>query len=191
MDPIGDVRSSVGGEEGWGINSSNVRILFVTWFCWQIYRLYCYFTRKPTNYRGNIKELDGAADYFKFVESTKKSKKTVSVLYYMRHTKFSGGCKLASPVVAEMSLQYSDTPFCSLDVDTTNENMAIVKSFGIKKVPHLQLYQDGKVVEIADGIHGYKAIEGWMEKYGCEAKPITQQEADAQQEAEEEAKKDQ
>ena len=38
-------------------------------------------------------------------------------------------------------VQYSTTNFRMLDVDTTTEHMAIVKKFGIKKVPHFQLYQ--------------------------------------------------
>jgi len=148
-------------------------MFFGLWFLWQVYRLLSRWFRKPDNNKGNLKDIMGAEDYFTVVNNTKFSNE-IAVVYYIRGNKFSGGCKVETPKIAELSLKYSNTLFYTLDVDSDAEHMAIVKTFGITKVPHFQLYKDGKVVENVEGVGSYKVVHKWMMKYGQVVKEITQ-----------------
>lgn len=57
-------------------------------------------------------------------------------------------CKKVRPVVDEISREYSDAKFITIDADTELE---LVEKFGIKSVPTFILIDDGKEVSRTTG----------------------------------------
>eukprot|EP00238_Polyblepharides_amylifera_P015640 CAMPEP_0196575072 /NCGR_PEP_ID=MMETSP1081-20130531/4633_1 /TAXON_ID=36882 /ORGANISM="Pyramimonas amylifera, Strain CCMP720" /LENGTH=203 /DNA_ID=CAMNT_0041893263 /DNA_START=186 /DNA_END=797 /DNA_ORIENTATION=- len=184
---------------------NNIRLLFGAYLVYNLWRLYCYFYSTPDNIKGNLKTIRHSEDYFNAVNRTKKGadgkcEANLVIVMFCRQTKFSGGCQHDTPKLAALSLKYSDQPFYSLDVDLNNENMAIVKTFQIKKVPYYHLYIDGKLTEEIEGPGGVPEVEKWLDEYECEENEIQQkdvveevvseEEEDEEEEDEEEEKEE-
>jgi len=76
-----------------------------------------------------------------------KSKKLVLVDF---HAEWCGPCKMLSPIVARVAKQVGDdVRVVKIDVD---KNQSIAATLGIRGVPTLVLYKDGKLVWRQSGV---------------------------------------
>jgi thioredoxin 1 len=76
-----------------------------------------------------------------------KSKKLVLVDF---HAEWCGPCKMLSPIVARVAKQVGDdVRVVKIDVD---KNQSIAATLGVRGVPTLVLYKDGKLVWRQSGV---------------------------------------
>jgi thioredoxin 1 len=76
-----------------------------------------------------------------------KSKKLVLVDF---HAEWCGPCKMLSPIVARVAKQVGDdVRVVKIDID---KNQSIAATLGIRGVPTLVLYKDGKLVWRQSGV---------------------------------------
>jgi thioredoxin 1 len=74
-----------------------------------------------------------------------------------------GPCKMIAPVLDEIATQYQGRlKVCKVDVDA---NPDVPPKFGIRGIPTLILFKDGKVVDEIVGVADRKAIERKLKKH--------------------------
>ena len=65
-----------------------------------------------------------------------------------------GPCKMLSPVIEEVSGEYTDIEFAKVNVD---DNMDLAEKFGIMSIPQVYMFRNGEVV---NKFGGYRDIGG-------------------------------
>lgn len=60
-----------------------------------------------------------------------------------------GPCQMLSPIVDELSEEFSDVKFCKINVD---EQPDLAMQFGIKSIPTLIFMKNSKTVDISIGL---------------------------------------
>lgn len=66
-------------------------------------------------------------------------------------------CRMLAPILDELAREYnSDVKFTKLNVD---ENPETARAFGIRSIPTVLFYRDGKVVDQAIGLLPKKELE--------------------------------
>lgn len=73
-----------------------------------------------------------------------------------------GPCKMLLPIVDEVSKEMTDIPFYAIDIDKYR-NEAIDK--GIRSVPTLIIYKDGKEVARQMGFQPKDRLIKWIESF--------------------------
>lgn len=72
-----------------------------------------------------------------------------------------GPCKLAEPVIEELSEQHKDIVFAKLDVDQSPQTP---QKFGIMSIPTTVLFKNGQEVSRTTGFAGKKPYEDLLSK---------------------------
>jgi thioredoxin 1 len=72
-----------------------------------------------------------------------------------------GPCKLAEPVLEELSGQHTDVVFAKLDVDQSPQ---AAQRFGVLSIPTTILFKDGQEVGRTSGFAGKKPYEDLLAK---------------------------
>ncbi len=80
-----------------------------------------------------------------FEKEVLQSDKTVLVDFY---ADWCGPCKMLSPIVDELSEEYSQYKFCKLNVD---ENEHLAAKYNVMSIPTLFVFKDGQVVNHSIG----------------------------------------
>lgn len=80
-----------------------------------------------------------------FEKEVLQSDKTVLVDFY---ADWCGPCKMLSPIVDELSEEYSQYKFCKLNVD---ENEHLAAKYNVMSIPTLFVFKDGQVVNHSTG----------------------------------------
>ena len=65
-----------------------------------------------------------------------------------------GPCKMLSPVIEEVSGEYTDIEFAKVNVD---DKMDLAEKFGIMSIPQVYMFRNGEVV---NKFGGYRDIGG-------------------------------
>ena len=88
-----------------------------------------------------------------FEQKVLKSEKIVLLDFF---AVWCGPCKLAEPVLEELSEQHSNIIFAKMDVD---KNPTTPQKFGVMSIPTTILFKDGKEVGRTTGFAGKKPFE--------------------------------
>ncbi len=70
-----------------------------------------------------------------------------------------GPCKMLMPVLEQISSEQPDTPFIKLDIDEYRKQAI---DTGIRAVPTLVLYKDGKEVARTSGYQPKEKLVAWL-----------------------------
>lgn len=74
-----------------------------------------------------------------------------------------GPCKMLSPIIEEISEEYNGKiKVCKVDVDEVD---SLAYKYGIRSIPTLIYFKDGKVKDAAVGFQDKKAIISTIDKY--------------------------
>lgn len=73
-----------------------------------------------------------------------------------------GPCKMLSPVVEELSKEYTDVKFVKVDVDEEEE---LAMKYGIMSIPALFLLKDGEVVGKTGGMQPIDSLRAFINNY--------------------------
>jgi thioredoxin 1 len=77
------------------------------------------------------------------------------------HAVWCGPCKLAEPVLEQLSEEKKDVTFMKMDVDKSPK---IPQSLGVMSIPTTILFKDGKEVARQSGFAGKKPFEDLLAK---------------------------
>ncbi len=110
--------------------------------------------KEKSNVSGNVVELN-QDNFYKFIHENENS----VVDFY---ADWCGPCKLISPIISEVSLEYSGrVAFGKLNVDK-NENIAV--EFAISAIPALLFFKKGNLVDSLIGAYPKHEIKQWIER---------------------------
>lgn len=74
-----------------------------------------------------------------------------------------GPCKMLSPIIEEIADEYKEKiKVCKVDVDEID---SLAYKYGIRSVPTLVYFKDGKVKDASVGFQSKKSIISTIEKY--------------------------
>lgn len=93
-----------------------------------------------------------------FEQKVLKSEKPVFLDFY---AVWCGPCKLAEPVIEELSTANPDVVFAKLDVDISPQTP---QKFGIMSIPTTVLFKSGQEVARTTGFAGKKPYEDLLSK---------------------------
>ncbi|MEL6440541.1 MAG: thioredoxin [Cyanobacteria bacterium J06621_8] len=73
-----------------------------------------------------------------------------------------GPCKVVAPLIDQLATDYAEsTTVVKVDID---ENPAAAKQYGIKSIPAVLVFRDGKVIENFFGTQTYETYSNVLEK---------------------------
>jgi thioredoxin 1 len=72
-----------------------------------------------------------------------------------------GPCKMLAPRLEELATETPGVKFCEVDVDAER---ALADRMGVKSVPTLVLFKDGKEVDRSVGYAPTAQLKGWISK---------------------------
>lgn len=74
-----------------------------------------------------------------------------------------GPCRLISPLIDQLALEYGDrAQVFKLDLDT---NKPVAKRFGIKSIPAVMFFKQGELMETLVGVKPYEEFTSALEKF--------------------------
>jgi len=73
-----------------------------------------------------------------------------------------GPCKMVSPIIEELSNTMKNVGFAKVNVD---EEMNLASTYGVRSIPTLVLYKDGKEVDRKIGFAPKQDLMKWIEKH--------------------------
>jgi thioredoxin 1 len=92
-----------------------------------------------------------------FAEVVLKSEVPVLVDFW---APWCGPCKMIAPILDEISTERKDIKIVKMDVD---QNQATAKKYGVRSIPSLYIFNQGKVDASKLGASSKAALVGWID----------------------------
>lgn len=73
-----------------------------------------------------------------------------------------GPCRQLGPVLEEVSKEMSDVKICKMNVDEAPNTAA---NFGIRSIPTMFLFKDGKQIDVKVGFNSQSSIVSWLNSH--------------------------
>ncbi|MFI3242299.1 MAG: thioredoxin [Alphaproteobacteria bacterium] len=70
-----------------------------------------------------------------------------------------GPCRQQIPILEEISAENKNVKICKVNVD---ESSKTASELGIRSIPALYLFKDGKQIDVKTGLNTKSAIESWL-----------------------------
>lgn len=93
-----------------------------------------------------------------FEQVLNKEKYVVADFY----ANWCGPCKMISPILDEISKEYTNICFCKIDVDEQDE---LAMQFRIDYIPNIMLFKDGSKVDSFTGYKNKQEIKAIIDKF--------------------------
>lgn len=72
-----------------------------------------------------------------------------------------GPCKMLSPILEELSNEYSNIKFVKVDCD---QEMALAERFNIMSIPAIYMFKDGEILSHTGGYQGKDQMKNFIDK---------------------------
>lgn len=112
------------------------------------------FTGKFTEKGNEMKNLETNDNFKEIVANT-------PILFVDFYADFCGPCKALTPILQEISQEMPHVTFLKVDTD---EHGDIATEIGIRSIPFLIIYKDGKEVERTIGARPKDGLKKWIEE---------------------------
>jgi thioredoxin 1 len=74
-----------------------------------------------------------------------------------------GPCRQLGPVLEEVSKEFGDSlKICKMNVDEAPDTAA---GYGLRSIPTMFLFKDGKQVDVKVGFHAQSALSEWIKSH--------------------------
>lgn len=93
-----------------------------------------------------------------FEAEVKKSDKPVLIDFW---AEWCGPCRMLGPIIDQLSTEKADKiKIVKMNID---ENPESPSELGVRSIPTMMIFKDGKMVANKIGVHSKSAIEEWIE----------------------------
>lgn len=73
------------------------------------------------------------------------------------HAIWCGPCKMAAPIIAELSEEYEGK--CKIGKLDVDENQEVARKYGVQSIPTIIIFKDGEEVDRLVGFQGKEALK--------------------------------
>lgn len=75
-----------------------------------------------------------------------------------------GPCRMQGPIVEELAAEYADNPQVKIGKLNVDENPAAAQAFGIRSIPALKFFKDGKIADELVGVNQKEVLKQKIEE---------------------------
>jgi thioredoxin 1 len=98
-----------------------------------------------------------------FDEKVVQSKKLVIVDFW---ADWCPPCKAMAPILHSISEKMdANVDVVKVDVEASSDNSILAQQHGVQGIPNMQLYRDGKVVDVLIGMRPQSVLEDELQKH--------------------------
>lgn len=94
-----------------------------------------------------------------FEEEVKNSDKLVLVDFW---APWCGPCKMLGPILEELGSELKNVKIVKMNID---EHLAIPSEMGIRSIPTMMIFKDGKNIDTKLGVLPKNTIKSWLQQY--------------------------
>ena len=97
-----------------------------------------------------------------FTEKVLKNEKLVLVDFWAQ---WCAPCRGMAPVLEAVAEKMEGVDIVKVDVEATPENGQLAQEYGVRGIPNMQVFKDGKVVDELVGMRPQATLESELQKH--------------------------